>query len=206
MGTQNYSIVVTALSRINDVSPRPTRLVLRWLTDWPFAGIPTWYVTSRSGQLSLLTSAGLETSTDQGAVAVFCGREVIVTSGVAPARRHRSCRIWSTTASERRWVCSTYNTLLCGSLAFTGREHGCPSRLSFWTLVSAVHTTREHGRCWRAMSTPERMSMALTIWHPSRLHWSVLQSWGQIPLRYSGRRQVRSWLQTCSELEFGLSS
>jgi len=28
---------------------------------------------------------------------------------------------------------------------------------------------------------------------------------GQIPLRYSGRRQVQSWSQTCSELEFGLS-
>jgi len=29
---------------------------------------------------------------------------------------------------------------------------------------------------------------------------------GQIPLRYPGRRQVRSWSQTCSELEFGISS
>ena len=28
----------------------------------------------------------------------------------------------------------------------------------------------------------------------------------QIPLRYPGRRQVRGWSQTCSELEFGLSS
>jgi len=28
---------------------------------------------------------------------------------------------------------------------------------------------------------------------------------GQIPLRYPGRRQVRGWSQTCSELEFGLS-
>ena len=28
----------------------------------------------------------------------------------------------------------------------------------------------------------------------------------QIQLRYPGRRQVRSWSQTCSELEFGLSS
>jgi len=27
---------------------------------------------------------------------------------------------------------------------------------------------------------------------------------GQIPLRYPGRRLVRSWSQTCSELEFGL--
>jgi len=29
---------------------------------------------------------------------------------------------------------------------------------------------------------------------------------GQIPLRYPGRGQVQSWSQTCSELEFGLSS
>jgi len=28
----------------------------------------------------------------------------------------------------------------------------------------------------------------------------------QIPLRYLGHRQVRSWSQTCSELEFGRSS
>jgi len=28
----------------------------------------------------------------------------------------------------------------------------------------------------------------------------------QLPLRYPGRRQVRSWSQTCSELEFGPSS
>jgi len=28
----------------------------------------------------------------------------------------------------------------------------------------------------------------------------------QIPLRYPGRRQVPGWSQTCSELEFGLSS
>jgi len=28
----------------------------------------------------------------------------------------------------------------------------------------------------------------------------------QIPLRYPGRRQVQGWSQTCSELEFSLSS
>jgi len=31
-------------------------------------------------------------------------------------------------------------------------------------------------------------------------------SYRQIPLRYPGRRQARGWSQTCSELEFGLSS
>jgi len=35
---------------------------------------------------------------------------------------------------------------------------------------------------------------------------SVLRGKRQIPLRYPGRRRVRSWSQTCSELEFGLSS
>jgi len=35
---------------------------------------------------------------------------------------------------------------------------------------------------------------------------TVVHSKGQIPLRYPGRRQVRGWSQTCSELEFGLSS
>jgi len=29
---------------------------------------------------------------------------------------------------------------------------------------------------------------------------------GQTPLRYPVRRQVRSWSQTCSELQFGLPS
>jgi len=36
--------------------------------------------------------------------------------------------------------------------------------------------------------------------------WATVTSKGQIPLRYPGRRQVRGWSQTCSELEFGLSS
>ena len=36
------------------------------------------------------------------------------------------------------------------------------------------------------------------------LKTSTWISSGQIPLRYPGRRQVRGWSQTCSELEFGL--
>jgi len=36
--------------------------------------------------------------------------------------------------------------------------------------------------------------------------WSSIQALSQIPLRYLGRRQVRGWSQTGSELEFGLSS
>ena len=35
---------------------------------------------------------------------------------------------------------------------------------------------------------------------------SILKGKSQIPLRYPGHRQVWSWSQTCSELEFGLSS
>jgi len=52
--------------------------------------------------------------------------------------------------------------------------------------------------------------------HRLRRHWLVATTniiefcKRQIPLRYPGRsltrRQVLSWLQTCSELEFGLSS
>jgi len=42
------------------------RLVLKWVI---VHGIPNWYVTSHSGQLSHLPSAGREMSTDHGAVA-----------------------------------------------------------------------------------------------------------------------------------------
>jgi len=38
------------------------------------------------------------------------------------------------------------------------------------------------------------------------IHRPKLRTTGQIQLRYPGRRQVRSWSQTCSELEFGLLS
>jgi len=34
-------------------------------------GIPTWYVTSHSGKLSLLPTAGWEMTTSQGAVTVL---------------------------------------------------------------------------------------------------------------------------------------
>jgi len=47
-------------------------LVLRWVA---FRGLPPWYVTSHSGQLSLLPSAGRRMSISQGAAAVLCGRE-----------------------------------------------------------------------------------------------------------------------------------
>jgi len=42
---------------------------------WLFASIPSWYVTSHLGQLSLLPSAGWKMSTGQGAVAALFGWE-----------------------------------------------------------------------------------------------------------------------------------
>jgi len=50
--------------------------------------IPSQYVTSHSGQLSLLPSAGRELSSGQEAVAVLCDREGNRRSGVAPVVRH----------------------------------------------------------------------------------------------------------------------
>jgi len=52
-------------------------------------GIPSWYVTSQSRYLSLLSSTGPEMSASQGAVAVLCGREGNRRSGIALARHHR---------------------------------------------------------------------------------------------------------------------
>jgi len=63
---------------IIEVALHPARLVLRLVT-----------VTSNQGQLSLLSSAGCEMSTDRGAVAVLCDREGNRRSGVAPAMRRR---------------------------------------------------------------------------------------------------------------------
>jgi len=49
---------------------------------WPFAGIPSWHVTSHSSQLSLLPSAGWEINTGQlGAVALLLAGKV--TAGLA---------------------------------------------------------------------------------------------------------------------------
>jgi len=51
--------------------------------------MPSCYVTSHSGQLSLLPSAGREMSSDQGAVAVLCGREGNRRSDIGLAVRNR---------------------------------------------------------------------------------------------------------------------
>ena len=46
----------------------------------------------------------------------------------------------------------------------------------------------------------------------AKFHYAILVAdlfavgLSQILLRYPGRKQVQSWSQTCSELEFGLSS
>jgi len=64
------SVITALIAHINEVALRRDRLVglLKWVT---VADMPFLYVTSHSGQLSLLPSAGLEMSTGQGAVAVL---------------------------------------------------------------------------------------------------------------------------------------
>jgi len=52
--------------RINEVTLRRARLVLRWV-PFRYAGIPSRYVISHPGQLSLLPLAGWEMSTGQRA-------------------------------------------------------------------------------------------------------------------------------------------
>jgi len=63
------------------------------------------YVTSHSGQLSLLSSAGREISTIQGAVAVLCGWEGNRSSYVTLAMHQSLCGIilwaqWPTEGDE----------------------------------------------------------------------------------------------------------
>jgi len=55
---------------INEVTLRRARLVLGWVTV--FVGIPPRHTTSHLGQLSLIPSAGRETSTSKSAV-LLCG-------------------------------------------------------------------------------------------------------------------------------------
>jgi len=54
-------------------------------------GISSWYVTSHSGQLNLLPSAGREISTCQEAVAMTCSWEGNHRSGITPGINHRLC-------------------------------------------------------------------------------------------------------------------
>jgi len=61
----------SALVSINEVTLRRARLVLGWV-DHLRADKPPRFVTSHSGQLSLLPSAGREMSTGQRAV-TLCG-------------------------------------------------------------------------------------------------------------------------------------
>jgi len=53
--------------------------------------IPSWYVTSQSGKLSLLLSAGWEISATQGAPAVLLGWEGKHRSGVTVAMHQKLC-------------------------------------------------------------------------------------------------------------------
>jgi len=54
--------------RISEVTLRRARLVLEWVGDRLRTVKPTRYVTNRSGQLSLLLSAGRKISTGQSVV------------------------------------------------------------------------------------------------------------------------------------------
>jgi len=61
------------VGHINEVTLRRARLVLGWVIA--IAGTPSWYATSHSSQLSLLSSAIRKMCTGQEAVAVLCGWE-----------------------------------------------------------------------------------------------------------------------------------
>ena len=53
------------VGRVNEVSRRRARLVLGWVTVRGYTVLVGLYVTSHSGQLSLLPSAGWEMTTGQ---------------------------------------------------------------------------------------------------------------------------------------------
>ena len=83
---------------------------------WPFAGIPSGYVTSHSGQLSLLLSAGREMSTGQSQ---FCVAGKVTVGLVSTG--HASQSLWyihlrAQWRKEGRWAprlhsCKEYGTL-----------------------------------------------------------------------------------------------
>jgi len=60
--------------------------VIRWVTIRRYTA---WYATSHLSQFIHLPSAGCETSTIQGVVAVYCGLEGNNKSGVVPAMHQR---------------------------------------------------------------------------------------------------------------------
>jgi len=72
----------------------PWRALL-YSDGWPFARTPSWYVTSHSGQLSVLPSVGRERSTRRGPVAVLRRREGNCMPDVASPTCHRFCGIFS---------------------------------------------------------------------------------------------------------------
>jgi len=87
-----YSASGDSIDHIDQVTLRRARLVPRWVTVRGY----TVSVCNQPciGQLSLRPSAGRETSTGQGRVAVLCGREDNRRSGVALAVCHRLCRAY----------------------------------------------------------------------------------------------------------------
>jgi len=86
------------VGHVNEVTRRRARLVLGWVTVCKYTA--PLCVTSHSGQLSFLPSAGWEVSTGQGLV--LYGWEGNRKSVVAPAMRHRLCGISTMWASGLR--------------------------------------------------------------------------------------------------------
>jgi len=80
----------------------------------------------------------------------------------------------------------------------------CVTLWSIHRLLACNDTVRERGRGAERGMTYERWPRVIGC-KPAIVSFAEYCK-SQIPLRYPGRRQVGSWSQTCSELEFGLSS
>jgi len=72
------------------MASRRDRTVLRWMA---IRGRTSRYVTSHSGQLSLLPSAGWEMNTVHGAMVVLCSREGNRTAEMKPRLRVTDHRV-----------------------------------------------------------------------------------------------------------------
>jgi len=85
------------------------------------------YVTSHSGQLSLLSSAGREMSASQGAVAVLCGWEGNRSSYVTLAMHQSLCGIilWDQWPTEGRWTPRLHSSKENGTFSLLSKIENC---------------------------------------------------------------------------------
>jgi len=58
-GSTRRAVAASVVRRMNEVTLRRARLVLGWVTVFGRVGIPSRYVTSQLGQLSLASLLGL---------------------------------------------------------------------------------------------------------------------------------------------------